>query len=360
MPAPAGIVRDLHKHNQAAEAIAKGYGRPVLDFLARHVPVGDDRTCLMATNNIFNVYSLSDNYFKSIVNLCRANDIYEIYNFFRAANGKLPDKGLLVGCVETKDRRKARILRKYPRGIAEVYYFFDFVLKRIFPKLPVTRKIYYKITAGRNRVLSRTETIGRLYAAGFSLVEERVFGNLLFFVAEKAKAPAGDFRPSSGPLCRMRRIGLHGRLITVYKLRTMHPFAEHLQSYVYEKNALQEGGKFKDDFRISTLGRLLRKYWIDEWPMVINLLRGDVKLVGVRPLSPHYLGLYSETFKQRRLGYKPGLIPPFYADLPRTLEEIMASEARYLDAWDRAPLKTDFLYLCRAFRNIVFKRVRSK
>ncbi len=355
-----GIIRDLHKHNKAGDAIARGYGLEVLEFLSSYAPLGDDTTCIMATNNVFNIYSLSENYFNRIINLCRINDIMRINGFYNAANGKLPVDGLLIGCVETKDSRKKRILRKYPRGLAECYYFFDFLFKRIFPKLPVTRKVYYKITAGRNRVLSRTETIGRLYAAGFSLVDEKIVGNLLYFVARKKQDPVVLDSPTYGPICRMKRLGQHGRLITVYKLRTMHPFAEFLQPYVYEKNALQEGGKFSNDFRIHTLGRFFRKYWIDELPMIVNLLKGDIKLVGVRPLSKHYHSLYSQDLKARRLAYKPGLIPPFYADMPKTLDDIMASETRYLDAYDAAPWRTDFRYLAKALFNIVFKRVRSK
>ena len=65
----------------------------------------------------------------------------------------------------------------------------------------------------------------------------------------------------------------------------MDAYSEYLQHYVYEKNNLAEGGKMKDDFRISTLGRFFRKYWIDELPMITNLLNGDLKIVGVRPLS---------------------------------------------------------------------------
>ncbi len=358
--APEGVVRDLYKQNKAADAISRGYGPEVLEFLKKFVPLGSDQTCIMATNDIFNVHSLSDNYFNHVVNLCRINDIPRISSFYKAANGKLPSNGTLIGCMETKNIRKHRILRKYPRGLAEIYYVFDFILKRIFPKLPVTRKIYFKITAGRNRVLSRTEAMGRLYAAGFEMIEEREFGNLLFYVARKKKAPLFDERPSYGPICRMRRIGQHGKIITVYKLRTMHAFSEYLQPYIYEKNSLQPGGKFRNDFRISTLGRLLRKYWIDELPMFVNLLKGDIKLVGVRPLSSHYLGLYSNELKVRRLDYKPGLVPPFYADMPKTFEEILASEKKYLDAYDKAPLRTDVRYLGKALWNIVFKRVRSK
>nr|NQU93818.1 sugar transferase [Bacteroidota bacterium] len=160
-------------------------------------------------------------------------------------------------------------------------------------------------------------------------------------------------------MVRLKRIGKGGKVFGVYKMRTMHPFAEYLQQYVYEKYHLQSGGKFKDDFRVTTLGRFMRKLWLDELPMLLNVLKGDMKIVGVRPLSNQYFGLYSEELRNRRIKYKPGLVPPFYVDLPKTLEEIQASESRYLDEYDKHPLKTDVKYFFSAFHNIVFKKARS-
>ena len=146
----------------------------------------------------------------------------------------------------------------------------------------------------------------------------------------------------------------------MYKLRTMHPFAEYLQDYIFQKNNLQEGGKFKDDFRVSTLGKYMRKFWIDELPMIFNLLKGDLKIVGVRPLSKQYFNLYSKELKERRLQYKPGLVPPFYADMPKTLKEIMESELKYLNQYDKHPFFTDLVYLWKALYNILIKKARSK
>jgi hypothetical protein len=78
---------------------------------------------------------------------------------------------------------------------------------------------------------------------------------------------------------------------------------------VFSQNNLQVGGKFKDDFRISKFGRFLRKIWLDELPMVWNLVRGDIKIVGVRPLSRHYFNLYSEELKDQANPIPSGLAP---------------------------------------------------
>jgi lipopolysaccharide/colanic/teichoic acid biosynthesis glycosyltransferase len=251
-------------------------------------------------------------------------------------------------------------MKKYPAGIAQIYYTLDFIFKRIFPKLPFTKKIYFKITAGRNRSISQSETMGRLYSCGFRILAEEQINNQLYFVAKKIKEPSYDPEPSYGPIYKMKRTGKDGKIIYVYKVRTMYAYSEYLQQYVYEKNSLQEGGKFKNDFRISTVGKFFRRYWLDELPMLINLIKGDLKIVGVRPLSPHYLSLYSEKLKEKRIKQKPGLIPPFYVDLPKTLEEIMESEMRYLEQYEKAPFKTDFKYFFKALHNILIKKARSK
>ena len=64
-------------------------------------------------------------------------------------------------------------------------------------------------------------------------------------------------------------------------------------------------------------------------------------------------------YRRPALHHKPGLVPPYYADLPSTFEEIMDSEMRYLDAYENNPLKTDLIYLVRVMRNIVIRRARS-
>ena len=68
----------------------------------------------------------------------------------------------------------------------------------------------------------------------------------------------------------------------------------------------------------------------EQYRMMINLFKGEMKLVGVRPLSPHYFSLYKKELQRMRIHYKPGLLPPFYADMPRTFDEIEQSELRYL------------------------------
>jgi len=341
------------------KAILSDFSREVYTFLEQHTNLFSDTTLIIATTTSFNILNQPNNTFKTVVNLKRVNDIRRINKFFEAVNEKIPVGGIYVCMAETQEQRKKRILRKFPPFLNYLYYFFDFIIKRVFPKFSFTKGIYFLLTRGENRVISRAEFLGRLYSCGFDVIKEQEIDKLHYVVAQKIRKPFFDMEPTYGPLIKLRRIGRGGKFIKVYKLRTMHPYSEYLQEYIYRKHNLQEGGKFKNDFRVSTLGRFMRKLWIDELPMLINLFRGELKIVGVRPLSQHYFNLYTKEFQERRVKYKPGLIPPFYVDNPKTLDEIMASEIKYLDAYDKHPFLTDLKYFFVSVYNIVFKHYRS-
>lgn len=267
--------------------------------------------------------------------------------------------GYLAGKAETIDLLMNRFTEKYPKYIRELFYAFHFVWARIFPKLNLTKKFYFGITRGKNRAISRTEILGRLSFCGFKIVDEAYIDNAHYFIAQKVKTPSVDENPSYGPFVRFERVGFQGHLIYTYKFRTMYPYSEYLQEYVHEKNQLQEGGKFKDDFRVTRYGKIMRKLWLDELPMLYNWLKGDLQLVGVRPISQHYLSLYTRDLQELRKKVKPGLIPPYYADMPKTLEDIMASEERYIHSYLQSPLRTQFRYFFKALWNIVVKQERS-
>jgi len=330
------------------------------EYISGQIDLLNPHNLVISTSTAFNIHYQPNNYLTGIINLKRINDLRFVNKFFEAVNNKLPSGGLFIGCAETQELRKKRILKKYIPPINWIYYFLDYILKRVFPKFNITKKIYFFFTRGQNRVISRPEILGRLYSCGFEVVREEVIDKQFFFVARKIKEPVYDLDPSYGPFVRLRRIGMNGEIIRVYKMRTMHPFSEYLQEYVHDKYDLRLGGKFNNDFRISTLGKIMRIFWIDELPMLINWFRGELKLVGVRPISEHYFRLYSREHQKRRIKYKPGLVPPYYADLPETLEEIELSEKRYLDYYDRRPFLTNWKYFWKAIYNIIFKQARSR
>ncbi|HNT82038.1 MAG: sugar transferase [Bacteroidia bacterium] len=358
---------DLVDHEEAVEALkAKTESRNerfVSNLIEKYVDTGRSESVTFSANSsntADEVLQLEDNTYTSIIHFRRINTFPYINKFFEAVNSKLPIGGIFVTKVETNDLRKIRLMEKYPPVVNKLYYTSDFFLKRVFPKLPVTQQLYYYFTKGRNRVLSKTEVLGRLYSCGFKILEERYISNRLYIVAEKFREPAFDDDPSYGIVYPMRRVGKGGKIINVYKFRTMYAYSEYLQEYIYEKNSLDTGGKFKDDFRVSRVGKLLRRYWIDELPMIVNVLKGDLKIVGVRPLSRHYLSLYTPELQNLRKKFKPGLIPPYYVDLPETMEEIMDSEMRYLKAYEKHPFLTDVKYFFLVGYTILFKKARSK
>ncbi len=341
------------------DTIIEYTGQEVWELTEPYLHDDWEKNLLIATSTVFNINNQPDHQFHTIVNLKRVNDVRYLNKFFEAINSKLPVGGQFINCVQTYGIRKAKILKKYFWPLNWILYTIDVLFRRVFPKLWFFKKLYFFATQGNNRVLSKAESLGRLYSGGFEVVEEKYIGNEMYFVCRKIKEPVFDAHPTYGLLIRLKRHGQGGRLFNVYKLRTMHPFSDYLQDYVFKLNKLDEGGKFKDDFRVISVGKFLRKFWFDELPMLINIAKGDMKLVGVRPLSRQYFNLYSEELKTKRCLYKPGLIPPFYVDMPKTLEEIMASEMRYLLAYEKHPFLTDWKYFWKAMYNILIKRARS-
>lgn len=351
---------DEATYKEVKNLIVEEASESVFLCLDKWVNLSSPHCQLLKTTTRFNIGKSPVGKYKCFINLKRINDIRYINKFFEAINEKLPNNGIFIGCVETKDIRKHRILSKYPFIINYAYYIIDFVIKRVLPKFNLTKSLYFFLTRGQNRVLSKAETFGRLYSCGFEVVDEVFVNGLIYFLAIKTGLPHYDPNPTYGPLVKLNRVGKNGKIIKVYKLRTMHPYAEYLQEYIYNRFQLDEGGKFKDDFRVSSLGRFMRRFWIDELPMIFNLIKGDLKIVGVRPLSKHYFSLYNPELQEKRLKTKPGLVPPFYADMPKTLEEIQDSENRYLDLYFKKPFLTDLKYFVVAMKNIFFKKARSK
>ena len=132
------------------------------------------------------------------------------------------------------------------------------------------------------------------------------------------------------------RVGRNGRLFTVYKFRTMQVWAEKRQTELLKQNEMT-GHMFKirDDPRVTPLGRLLRKLYIDELPQFWNVFKGEMSLVGTRPPTPSEVACY-EPHHQRRLSMKPGvtgLWQLYGNDEVTDFEEIVELDCRYIDTW---------------------------
>ena len=81
----------------------------------------------------------------------------------------------------------------------------------------------------------------------------------------------------------------------------MYPYSEFIQGDIYEKNHLDASGKMKDDYRITSWGKIFRRYFIDEFPQIFNWIRGDLNLIGIRALSEHYFSLYPKSLQLKRV-----------------------------------------------------------
>jgi exopolysaccharide biosynthesis polyprenyl glycosylphosphotransferase len=114
---------------------------------------------------------------------------------------------------------------------------------------------------------------------------------------------------SPGPaLFRQQRSGLNGRPFTLYKFRTMVTNAEQLKHELAAMNEMN-GPVFKvtHDPRVTPIGKVLRKYSLDELPQLYNVLRGEMSLVGPRPLPVDEVKRFNDLAHRRRLSVKPGL-----------------------------------------------------
>jgi lipopolysaccharide/colanic/teichoic acid biosynthesis glycosyltransferase len=153
---------------------------------------------------------------------------------------------------------------------------------------------------------------------------------------------------SPGPVFfRQIRVGLNGRRFQMLKFRSMVVNAEKLKALLREQNE-RTGPVFKmrNDPRITPVGRLLRKFALDELPQLINVLRGDMSIVGPRPLPASEVAL-QEPWQLRRLSVRPGLTCIWQACANRhqhSFEEWMRLDLLYVDHWS---LAKDFALICK-------------
>jgi exopolysaccharide biosynthesis polyprenyl glycosylphosphotransferase len=143
---------------------------------------------------------------------------------------------------------------------------------------------------------------------------------------------------SPGPaIFKQVRCGLNGRLFLFYKFRSMVENAEELKKDLEHLNVRQTVFKIPDDPRLTPIGRCLRKFSIDEWPQLWNVLKGDMSLVGPRPAVPSEVQLY-QRWQRRRLRMRPGLTC-LWAISGRDgvdFESWMKMDMQYIDNWSLA------------------------
>jgi exopolysaccharide biosynthesis polyprenyl glycosylphosphotransferase len=141
---------------------------------------------------------------------------------------------------------------------------------------------------------------------------------------------------SPGPVFfKQERCGLNGRIFTMYKLRSMIDNAEETRAELEALNEM-DGPVFKSsrDPRRTPVGKFLRKFSIDEFPQLFNVLRGDMSLVGPRPPLPQEVARY-ESWQRRRLSMKPGITCLWQISGRNevSFHEWMKLDLTYIDNW---------------------------
>jgi lipopolysaccharide/colanic/teichoic acid biosynthesis glycosyltransferase len=260
----------------------------------------------------------------------------------------------LIFRFQTLKGRIRRIEKKRPRFLAKTQVGLEFLVFRLIPRLIIFRKIYAYLSKETILILSKAEGLGRIVFSGFDIDRVESSVSYSYVLASPSDKNYSSKKPSFGPIYGMPRIGKNGKIITVFKIRTMHPYSEFLHEYILKHNGYGEKGKPKNDFRVTSWGRVLRKYWIDEIPQLFNVLKGELKLVGLRPVSEVYFNALNEDYKDMRINYKPGCIPPYVAlNKKSSKEEVIEAEYEYIKMKKSNPYTTDFILFFRALTNII-------
>jgi exopolysaccharide biosynthesis polyprenyl glycosylphosphotransferase len=173
----------------------------------------------------------------------------------------------------------------------------------------------------------------RLVDIGLSALALIALSPLFFVVAIAVKVT------SKGPIpFRQERVGLRGRTFYMLKFRSMVVNAEELRAKLSAANELTGPVfKMKRDPRVTPFGRFMRKYSIDELPQLINVLRGDMSLVGPRPPLPTEVAQY-EAWQRRRLSVRPGLTCVWQVSGRNQISFLdwMRLDMQYIDHWSFA------------------------
>ena len=330
-------------------------------MLREHAHLDSRQTKVICDRDRFAFLQIPDYQYLTLVDLSLLNDAKGINRRFCIVNQKLPDGGRYVCCYRPQEYMKQKLLNQYPWGIRWIVYSFYFLRKRVIPRMMLTSRLYYDVTHGRKRMLSKTEVLGRLYYCGFEVDEIVPMGHIEYVFAHRKSQPYPQEQfKVYGPLIKLPRVCKNKEIRYFYKFRTMHPYAEYIQKYVFDaRGGMDIADKSNDDWRITSWGRVMRKYWLDELPMLLNWLKGDVKLVGVRPLSQTMFNTYPEWLQDKRTKTRPGLIPPFYIDHPDTFDELFASEDKYLTEYLEHPIRTDIKYFFLTMRSILTRKTHS-
>ena len=209
------------------------------------------------------------------------------------------------------------------------------------------------------------EPLSRPARAVKRMIDIAVSGALLILTAPITAAIAIAVRSTSaGPiLVRQERIGMDGRPFEFLKFRSMHAANSASEHERYVAGLIQGNGgpadpdqglfKLVDDPRVTRVGRVLRRYSLDELPQLMNVLRGDMSLVGPRPALPNEVSIYQDWHK-RRLEVRPGLTGLWQVSGRSRVgfQDMVRLDIQYIETW--SPVR-DVLIMCKTVPALIRK-----
>jgi lipopolysaccharide/colanic/teichoic acid biosynthesis glycosyltransferase len=206
----------------------------------------------------------------------------------------------------------------------------------------------------RRSLLTATRRALDIFVAGALLL---VLAPLLLVIALVIRLESG------GPaIFRQQRLGHKLHTFTIFKFRTMRheadvtPHREYVQSLIERPGGSEDGRLYKlsVDDRVTTVGRFLRSWSLDELPQLLNVLRGHMALVGPRPVIPYEVDLYPESYLGR-FAVKPGLTGLWQVSgrNERTYDEMVRLDVEYAE---RASLLLDLSIIARTVPILINRR----
>ena len=210
---------------------------------------------------------------------------------------------------------------------------------------------YSVITYSMNRTSYKRLYIKRMIDIVGGIVGLIITGIITLFLAPAIKLD------SPGPVFfSQTRIGKNGRRFKIYKFRSMYIDAEERKKELAAQNEMNGlMFKMKDDPRITKVGAFIRKTSLDECPQFLNILKGDMSLVGTRPPTEEEFKNYNEHYR-RRLSMTPGLTGLWQisgrSDIS-DFDEVVKLDLEYIDNWS---LTEDFTIIIKTFYVVLFGR----
>lgn len=265
------------------------------------------------------------------------------------------DDGAVVGVILTEirgddlDKVKKAVARKAREKLSQL--FDDEVARRvnitfrIYPESGGKTGAFDMIFYPEQAEKSLKGTAGEVAKRGLDLVGSAT-GLVLLFPVFALIASAIKFTSDGPVFFEQQRIGRNGRKFKLLKFRTMYVgnddqiHRDYVKLLIQGKVADEQGGVFKitGDPRVTSIGKALRTYSLDELPQLFNVLKGEMSLVGPRPPISYEVDHYSGWQRNRLIGKRPGITGAWQVSgrSSTTFDEMVRLDLRYLKGWSVA------------------------